>query len=42
MNIDPITHYYTSPYNAFDNNPILFAAPSGADAEGFENADGLS
>ncbi|CAM1362601.1 hypothetical protein TPENAI_30052 [Tenacibaculum litopenaei] len=30
--IDPVTHYDFSTFNAFDNNPILFADPSGADA----------
>jgi RHS repeat-associated protein len=39
---DPIIHYSMSPYTAFDNNPVFFADPSGADAEGFENADGLT
>ena len=31
--VDPITHYDFSPYNAFDNNPVYWADPSGADAE---------
>ena len=26
---DPITHFDVSPYNAFNNNPVLFADPSG-------------
>ncbi|WP_256525698.1 MULTISPECIES: RHS repeat domain-containing protein [unclassified Aquimarina] len=30
--IDPITHYSMSTYNAFDNNPVFWADPSGADA----------
>lgn len=30
--IDPITHYSMSTYTAFDNNPIFFADPSGADS----------
>ncbi|MEM1002697.1 MAG: DUF6695 family protein, partial [Bacteroidota bacterium] len=30
--IDPLTHHSMSPYNAFDNNPIFWADPSGADA----------
>ena len=42
VNQDPIIHYSMSPYTAFDNNPVFFADPSGADAEGFENADGLT
>ncbi len=29
--IDPVTHHSMSTYNAFDNNPVLFADPSGAD-----------
>ncbi len=31
--IDPITHHSFSPYSAFDNNPVFWADPSGADAE---------
>lgn len=27
--IDPVTHWSNSPYNAFDNNPIFWADPSG-------------
>ena len=34
--IDPVTHHSLSPYNAFDNNPIYWADPSGADAEGIK------
>ncbi len=30
--IDPVTHHGMSPYNAFDNNPVFWADPSGADA----------
>ncbi|NQY07284.1 MAG: hypothetical protein HRT68_14105, partial [Flavobacteriaceae bacterium] len=30
--MDPIIHYSNSPYNAFDNNPVFWADPSGADA----------
>jgi RHS repeat-associated protein len=30
--IDPVVHYSLSPYNAFDNNPVYWADPSGADA----------
>ena len=33
--IDPIVHFEYSPYQAFDNNPIFFADPSGADAQSF-------
>lgn len=31
--IDPVTHHSMSPYMAFDNNPVFWADPSGADAE---------
>jgi RHS repeat-associated protein len=30
---DPVTHEYMSPYNSFDNNPIIVGDPSGADGE---------
>ncbi|WP_299243570.1 DUF6443 domain-containing protein [uncultured Aquimarina sp.] len=30
--IDPVTHHSMSTYNAFDNNPVFWADPSGADA----------
>ena len=30
---DPVIHYEYSPYQAFDNNPVVFADPSGADSE---------
>ncbi len=30
--IDPVTHFSNSTYNAFDNNPVFWADPSGADA----------
>lgn len=33
--IDPITHFDFSTYSAFDNNPIFWADPSGADATQF-------
>ena len=32
ISIDPVTHYSQSTYNAFDNNPVFWADPSGADA----------
>ncbi|WP_419179951.1 RHS repeat domain-containing protein [Aureisphaera galaxeae] len=35
--IDPVIHFDYSPYNAFDNNPIYWADPSGANA-GLANA----
>ncbi|WP_164905207.1 RHS repeat domain-containing protein [Aequorivita ciconiae] len=31
--IDPVTHHDFSTYTAFDNNPVFFADPSGADSE---------
>ena len=31
--IDPVTHHSQSTYTAFDNNPIYFGDPSGADSE---------
>jgi len=31
--IDPVVHHSMSPYNSFDNNPVFFADPGGADAE---------
>ena len=30
--IDPITHHQFTPYQAFDNNPVFWADPSGADS----------
>lgn len=30
--IDPVTHYSMSTYTAFDNNPVFWADPSGANA----------
>jgi len=37
--IDPVTHYDFSTYTAFDNNPVFWADPSGADAECGGNCD---
>lgn len=31
--MDPVIHHSMSPYNAFDNNPVFWADPSGADVE---------
>ncbi|MGY3793448.1 DUF6443 domain-containing protein [Aquimarina sp. 433] len=31
--IDPVVHHGLSPYNAFDNNPIVYADPSGGNSE---------
>jgi RHS repeat-associated protein len=30
--MDPVIHHSMSPYNAFDNNPVFWADPSGMDA----------
>ena len=30
--MDPVTHYSMSPYNSFDNNPVYWADPSGANS----------
>src|SRR5690625_2077381 len=30
---DPVIHHSMSPYNSFDNNPVFWADPSGADSE---------
>lgn len=40
--IDPVTHHNFSPYSAFDNNPVFFADPSGADAQDSYGADGAA
>lgn len=34
LSTDPVRHHNWSPYNAFDDNPIALADPSGADADG--------
>ena len=39
--IDPKTHHAYSPYSAFDNNPVYYVDPEGADSEG-ENKDDLN
>ncbi|MEX0290737.1 MAG: RHS repeat domain-containing protein [Flavobacteriaceae bacterium] len=31
--VDPVTHYSMSTYTAFDNNPVFWSDPSGANAE---------
>lgn len=33
--IDPVTHFSQSTYTAFDNNPVFWADPTGADSESF-------
>ncbi|MCK5676953.1 MAG: hypothetical protein KAH72_00550 [Flavobacteriaceae bacterium] len=37
--MDPVIHYEFSTYNAFDNNPIVFADPSGANADWIPEVD---
>ena len=39
---DPVVHYTKSPYNAFDNNPVYFADPSGATNEGSNESTQVS
>ncbi len=40
--IDPITHHSMSTYTAFDNNPVYWADPSGADSWTYvEGSDGV-
>jgi len=38
--IDPVTHHSMSTYTAFDNNPVYFADPSGADSQVIKDFDG--
>ncbi|MHA7060265.1 RHS repeat-associated core domain-containing protein, partial [Aquimarina sp. M1] len=38
--IDPVVHHGLSPYNAFDNNPVFYADPSGGNSWG--NNHGLA
>ncbi|MCX2681775.1 hypothetical protein OOZ15_17610, partial [Galbibacter sp. EGI 63066] len=38
--MDPVVHYSMSTYNAFDNNPVFWMDPSGADSS--IGADGLT
>ncbi|MDA9970486.1 hypothetical protein N9E56_01485 [Flavobacteriaceae bacterium] len=33
--IDPVTHFDFSTYSAFDNNPVYWSDPSGADSEDY-------
>ena len=33
MSTDPVVHPHMSPYNGYDNNPIYWSDPSGADGE---------
>jgi hypothetical protein len=36
ISIDPVIHFSNSTYNGFDNNPIFWADPSGADVVNYE------
>jgi RHS repeat-associated protein len=36
--IDSVDHYSTSPYSAFENNPLFYTDPSGADSMDFLHA----
>lgn len=36
--MDPVIHHDYSPYSAFDNNPVYWSDPSGADATSFINS----
>ena len=36
---DPVVHFDYSPYSAFDNNPVYWADPSGADSENWMEFD---
>ena len=38
--VDPVTHHSLSPYNAFDNNPILYVDPKGSNSSDFYDKDG--
>lgn len=35
--IDPVTHFSMSPYTGFDNNPVYWSDPSGANGEDYDN-----
>ncbi|MCV6629792.1 MAG: hypothetical protein OIF50_08025, partial [Flavobacteriaceae bacterium] len=37
--IDPVVHHSLSTYNAFDNNPVYWADPSGADSKKVQKKD---
>ncbi|WP_458628633.1 DUF6443 domain-containing protein [Winogradskyella sp. PC D3.3] len=34
--IDPVTHFSMSPYTGFDNNPVYWSDPSGANSQDFD------
>ena len=33
LSTDPVTHHQSSPYSAFDNNPVYWSDPTGADSD---------
>ena len=33
LSLDPVKHHHYTPYSAFDDNPIYYIDPSGADGE---------
>ena len=37
---DPVTHHDYSPYSAFDNNPVYWSDPSGADSQLYKDKNG--
>ena len=37
---DPVVHHEYSPYSAFDNNPVFWSDPSGADADRYVDKNG--
>ncbi len=39
ISLDPVVHHNQSPYVAFDDNPIYYIDPSGADSENEEKKD---
>ena len=43
ISIDPVTHHSQSTYNGFDNNPIYWSDPSGADStNGIDDSDSMN
>ncbi len=37
---DPVIHHDYSPYSAFDNNPVYWSDPSGADSQLYKDKNG--
>lgn len=40
--LDPVIHHSLSPYNAFDNNPVFWADPGGANSESSDGGSSSS